>query len=382
MNRASDTRTRLDALTGVRFFAAMHVVVYHYAGALLAGAPSWMRHIADTGYIGVSLFYVLSGFVLAYNYVDKKGGLRGTPDQFYIARFARIYPAYALALLLAAPFFFNELAQRGSLNLAGLGRAATVPLLVQSWSPSTWSLWNYPAWSLSDEAFFYLVFPFVLPLVARLGNRGLLACAAGAWAVSMSFTALIASARLPIEFDTATVVLYVLPFSRFPEFLIGVVIGLHFLRAAPEAKPRWLRSLPGLLSISAAAAILVILGSGKVPRLWLNNALLAPLFALLTYALASKGGLLRKLLSIRWIVVLGDASYSIYILQEPLHRWAILASKRLAFMPEFRSAEFFILYAAVLIAFSVAALYWVEAPSRVLLKRVLTRRPSTIAAAR
>ena len=101
---SSDRKKRnLDGLTGLRFFAAFAVVIYHFTGPALTGWPTPLVNIAGSGFVAVSLFFLLSGFILSYNYLDPNGAMRGTKRSFYSSRFARIYPAYLLAFLVAAP---------------------------------------------------------------------------------------------------------------------------------------------------------------------------------------------------------------------------------------------------------------------------------------
>ena len=85
-------KRELHALTGLRFFAAFSVVIYHFAQPLFAGAAAPIRSLAGTGYIAVSLFFLLSGFVLSYSYLNRQGDMRGSRRGFWAARFARIYP--------------------------------------------------------------------------------------------------------------------------------------------------------------------------------------------------------------------------------------------------------------------------------------------------
>ena len=102
---------QLKPLTGLRFLAALLVVVHHFGPYILTSPVSdplrtlkvVERNIIFTGMIGVDLFFVLSGFILAYTYLDGRGRLRGTRGQFWIARIARIYPIYVCAWVVAVP---------------------------------------------------------------------------------------------------------------------------------------------------------------------------------------------------------------------------------------------------------------------------------------
>ena len=82
-------RPRVPALTSLRFFAALHVFVFHMYAMQIANTSGWARQISSIGYVGVSFFFVLSGFILVYTYADRPISAR----EFWRARFARIYPA-------------------------------------------------------------------------------------------------------------------------------------------------------------------------------------------------------------------------------------------------------------------------------------------------
>jgi acyltransferase-like protein len=103
LSAALSERKRLDALTGLRFFAAIEVVVFHER-ALFAHFPAFLRNAISNGDVAVSLFFILSGFVLAYNYIrPQEKSLRVENREFWLARFARIYPGYFLAALMFSP---------------------------------------------------------------------------------------------------------------------------------------------------------------------------------------------------------------------------------------------------------------------------------------
>jgi peptidoglycan/LPS O-acetylase OafA/YrhL len=117
-------RKKLDSLTGLRFCAALFVVVYHVRDGF-EGLPSPVRLFISRGYVAVPLFFALSGFVLAYTYAEH-GRLRGTKGNFWLARFSRIYPIYFVAFLLFAPVAWVKVP-------SFLATAVSTVTLTQSW---------------------------------------------------------------------------------------------------------------------------------------------------------------------------------------------------------------------------------------------------------
>ena len=171
---------QLAALTSLRFFAALHIVLFHIWIFELPGfssAPAWIERALEAGPTSVSLFYVLSGFILTYNYVLARGGTTVRARDFWVARIARLYPVYLLAFILYTPLIVLD-----TETSAGLRALAGVMALfaLQSWGGPTAFVWNPPGWSLSVEAFFYLLFPFLASSrLTRVSSRTLLAGAAG-----------------------------------------------------------------------------------------------------------------------------------------------------------------------------------------------------------
>jgi peptidoglycan/LPS O-acetylase OafA/YrhL len=317
--RSATAPERLEALTGLRFLAAFHVVLFHVSHWERWPGPAALRHIAGAGYVAVGLFFMLSGFVLTYT--RGGDGAPGSRASFYAARFARIYPVYLVALLLAFPFALRPaLAHGGSGRLLLEGLATTT--LLQAWHPGLALAWNAPGWSLSVEAFFYAAFPFLAPRLVTLSVRRTLAVMAGALALLLALPlayALGSPGGWSARYDSEGLWLDVLryhPLVRLPEFLLG--IGLGRLYAHPPLRATVARHA-GLLATTAAALILGVLALGpRVPYVLLHNGLLAPAFAVLLLALATGEGLPARLLRHPWAVRLGEASYSLYILHIPL----------------------------------------------------------------
>ncbi|WP_375756554.1 acyltransferase family protein [Corallococcus exercitus] len=367
----------LDALTGLRFLAALHVVLFHFGTPCIQGvAPEWMVQVVASGYASVGVFFLLSGFVLAYNYVDTAGGMQTPPRAFWSARVARVYPVFLLMFLLSAVATAQGSLAANSLPMAAakLGTAGlTTLMLLQSWVPKLALYWNPPSWSVSVEAFFYAVFPALAGRLERFRGARMAAALVGVWMLGLLPPVLYLVLRPdgPGTLDAAfggmwLAVVKFNPLVRLPEFLLGVLLGLVFVRERAAAVPR--RS--GAVMALAGAALLVAGFSqgASIPYPLMHNALLAPASALLVYGLARGGGPLGQLLARPWLVHLGGASYALYLLQYPvsegvhwLERYVDLSSP----------TRFLAVLLVVLVPASVAVHRWVETPWRTRVKRAL-----------
>jgi peptidoglycan/LPS O-acetylase OafA/YrhL len=374
-------RPTLRALTGLRFAAALHVVLFHTALPFAAAWPAPVRNVVAAGYTSVGLFFVLSGFVLAYQYTARTDGRPIDERAFAWARAARIYPEYCLALLFSLPAFVHWSA-RVHAEAAPTAAWATITAaaglnaaLLQAWVPRAVAAINPPGWSLSTEAFFYLVFPLAAVRVVRLGRRRLLALGVALWVVSLVAPALyvVAEARGLVAPDARELwsgIQTFNPLLRLPEFLIGVLAGRLFLGA--ERAPRGVHATHvrrgGVLALAAAAALVAALAaSSALPTPLLRAGLLAPLFAALVYGLAFGGGSLARLLARPWLVLLGQASYALYLLHMRLADYVVALSYRV-FGP-LPAATLFALYLAGAVALSVAVFLLVEEPARRAIRR-------------
>ncbi len=146
----------LNALTGLRCFAAVNIILFHFSNPQWFG---WLAPVVNAGYVSVSYFILLSGFVLAYNYSARARAGEMDRVRFWKARFTRIYPIYLLSLLLSWETLGKEYASHTH-AMFWTGMVLT-PLLLQGWIPATATFLNTPAWTMSAEAFFYLIFPWM-----------------------------------------------------------------------------------------------------------------------------------------------------------------------------------------------------------------------------
>lgn len=331
-------RKSLNALTGARFLAAYWVLAYHFTiqfrfdplpgkPASSGALPAWLAPFILQGHLAVDFFFLLSGFILAYTYISDGGALRGTPRAFWVARIARIYPVYLLGLILG---FWPFLQIEPNPAIVALS-TFTHLFMLHGWIPVALDL-NQPSWSLSVEATFYLAFPFVLPLAGRLRRRGLWLLFAASW---LTFIAICLILQTLSDHGFASLlgwrdIVRYNPAISFPEFIVGMALGLLFTRYGAEAFT-WLRGLRGwafdtLIAVTLAlfaGVMLVIynLGLANSP-VDIAAPFALPLLAALVLLLAHQRGGVAWLLSTPALVWLGEISYSLYILHKPL--WSLL----------------------------------------------------------
>jgi peptidoglycan/LPS O-acetylase OafA/YrhL len=372
---ATPRQDRLPALTGLRFLAALAILLFHHGAPLVAWAPPWVDRIRAGGYVWVGLFYVLSGFVLARAHPEPMDA--AARRRFWIARLARLYPAYLVAFLLAAPFALGRWSGQGP---AAAAKAAVVAaaalLLVQAWLPPIARIWNAPGWSTSVVASFYVAFPFAAARLSRLSRRGLALALAGAWGLSLALPLL----YLALRPDGAVAdvgwnepfwleALKFHPVARAGEFLAGVALGLLDRRA-----PLLSRGGGSAAALAFGGAGL-LLASGAIPYPLLHDGALVPLFAVGLLGLARSGGAVARAMGSGPMRTLGDAAFALYALQEPLWLWA----RRLAAEPAAPpSAAFVLAFSAIAIAIATCVSSGLERPARRALRALLSgERPAS-----
>ncbi|MCY2963162.1 MAG: acyltransferase family protein [Planctomycetota bacterium] len=236
----SASKTKLTPLTGLRFFAALHIFVFHIAampspdemrqmgeqtqaaqsgsesldeltqegaaaelgadaaeagqqppaqaGSSEAGGDGFMNRglykilpaplarLFQRGFLSTSLFFMLSGFVLAYLYVDADGKQTIGNREFFLSRWIRLYPLHFIMLPLLLPMVLLFMSFFPTTTLWGfpvpkpafVGASGVMSaLLVQAWCPEAALTWNFATWALSAVAFFYVMFPWTVKVLSR-----------------------------------------------------------------------------------------------------------------------------------------------------------------------------------------------------------------------
>ncbi|WP_073015178.1 acyltransferase family protein [Roseibium suaedae] len=361
MNRAIGTATvRLEQLTGLRFFAALLVFGVHFRWDT---SGDFVKSIAEQGYVGVSFFFILSGFVLTQSY--KSRILTGATSfrTYFLLRIARLSP---LHFLTGLPFLYFSIMQVEAIYSEEFSILKTALNLtyLQSWVPvsSIYFSLNAPSWSLSDEMFFYLSFFFLV----AFSPRKLLAITAGLAVVVFvsAFLVLVflGDTILAGKYPFSHWLFYVFPGFRILEFLVGMV--LHDL---------WKRGirLPGsVIPFTYVLLFLAMWLAPDIPAPFRYSLFYLPVITLFFYAHLTEGTALTHVFATRPLVLLGNASFAFYLVHQPS-----LHLLNLFLRPSIPSdIIFFPISLCITTAFSVFLYRIYEMPAERLLKSLINGR--------
>ena len=350
-------KRRLGSLTGMRFFAAVPVVLIHVGGQF--ARATWLGTVDGFGYIGVSFFFLLSGFVLTWSCAQQSA------RRFWWLRAARVWPTQ----FVVAVFAMTVLAAQERIS-GGLGKAADL-LLLQAWSsnPQVYYGGNGVSWSLSAEMFFYLLFPLVIIPLRRMRGRGLLLTALVTLAV-MAGAPLVASA-LGVSSATYAWLFFVFPPYRFAEFLLGMVLARAMLLGLRVPAPGW-------IWLGAAAGLAATVWGMTEYTMHSGAGIQRPFVALLVlpfFAVLLLAGATRDLRGRTWwltsrpLLRLGEWSFALYLVHKPV----FLLTSRWHWWDNSGGVSALIAFIAFLtlaVAVAAAAHYLVEKPVERALRRL------------
>ena len=308
-------RSHIDPLTGVRGIAATWVVLLHIQ-LLLPGLLPRMPVVGavfDGGNLGVDLFFILSGFVLSFTYLDRLGRrVPGDVSRYLWLRVARIYPTHLFMLLVVAAL------------VAAMTAAGSPPADERRFSPLSFVMnllmlqavppalaWNDPAWSISTEFAAYLVFPMLVPLLARLTPRAAVIGMAVLLGAGMTGLWLVVATAHEWAYWSG----YVLMWTRIAVcFPVGCLLYVVWRSRSAEA---WGRTSDVLLPIALTGIVAACVLTPPAEAITLPVAAY-PFLALLIFSLASSTGIAARVLSTRSMMWAGRASYSVYLVHFPV----------------------------------------------------------------
>jgi peptidoglycan/LPS O-acetylase OafA/YrhL len=357
------------SLTSLRGFLAVWVVFYHYWSDVLLLFPGMavFSPIVRIGHVAVPVFFMLSGFVLAYNYAARFERL-SAPDvfRFLALRWARIYPVHLFSLLVVLGMVWVSRRRGYDLTWSGYTAGDFVRnlFLVHTWVPRFELNWNYPSWSISSEWFAYLMFP---PAVALLLRH----LVTPFRAITFGIMAAIASGAVMCWWEPWPFGILV---RVVPSFLAGASVFWIVRRPAASPPGAW-RWVPELLVVALAAGCFLPSESLSIPLL------LVGFFGLLVLLVWLEGQCHRG-----WIsgpaVFLGEVSYSLYmthtLVQKVVYR--LMPAAKVAKSGAGAKLGLLAVYAVAVVVACLATYYLIEAPSRRYFRKRLSRGPRPVAA--
>jgi len=337
---------QIASLTGLRFVAALCVVISHATAMMVkfSDPPYIVNILEQLASDGMTLFFVLSGFVIHYNYstlISSRAGLK----EFFIARFARLYPLYFLCVCF-------DLLMKFSYNQFPIDRMGALPYyatLTQSWAYMVikdhsliyqFGLLPQVTWSISTEFFFYLAFPFICIWVSKLKSvrsgltSSVIVCVAAIATSNAIYTNYANINQLgtslfgpvaAIEQDSLFRWLaYFSPYMRIFEFALGCLCAFIYMKMKKTSVSEREQRFGLWLSITAIVCLPIwhsLMFSGPGASRWRLlftplhlNIGAGPLLAIVIFCCARYQTFLSSAMSGRKIVLCGEASYSIYLL--------------------------------------------------------------------
>lgn len=346
----------LKPLTALRFLAALWVVLYTFWPNLDVG---FTPNLAAKGYLGVELFFVLSGFILSHVYLEAVGERRYRYGGFLWARLARVYPLHLATLAGVGALGVGAVAAGMSID-AHILSWRTLPanlLMVHAWGVTDVAGWNHPSWSISAEWFAYLAFPLFAAVAWRLRNRAVGAAVGAGLLLCATYLAFERLAGFPLTQAT-----YHWGALRIvPCFAYGCALYLIYRRGDVRH---------GALMAGAAA-----LGMAVSASLLAWDGITVLLGGLVILGLGSTANARAGVMASRPAVYLGEVSYALYMVCAPWQLLAVnLAAKATGAADNRLPPWAWIAVVAALPLVAMIAHHLVERPARTWLKHLAERR--------
>ncbi len=279
--------------------------------------PRFLTPVIDNAYVFVGFFFLISGFVLGYNYADRPSLSKKT---FYLARVSRVYPTYLLVLLLSLPFLIEEWKAHPP-HMFYLGLLLT-PLALQGWVPSLATFWNTVGWTVPAEFLLYAIFPFLLLFFAARARwlrtpwqvaGAILAC----WALGIlpHVTYWLTNPdHLPAPATRYTYALW-LRFLKYDPLMYVCSFSAGILLARLHAMLNLQPARRALVALAALALLAVFFGFGvqRIPYVIVHGALLLPVFATLLIGLTGPNWV-ASVFAFKPVMWLGETTLALYLL--------------------------------------------------------------------
>lgn len=253
--------------------------------------------------LGVSYFYVLSGFVMmiAYSKYDKINF-----KDFFSNRIARIYPLHILSLILV---IILNILLNSDFKIPKLALLSHL-LLIQSWIPRTALTLNAPAWSISVEMFFYLLFPIIFVYIKKIKLKNIFILIISFNIICQILFNKYFFSDLYNGFRVDGFFLFYNPLLHLNSFLVGILFGTIFVKKTFE--PKNYNFLILILTITLIILVFIF------KSFFIHNGFFSILFGLIILFISLNTGVLTRIFSNKKLVYLGEISFALYLLQLPI----------------------------------------------------------------
>jgi peptidoglycan/LPS O-acetylase OafA/YrhL len=333
MQPAYTRKPALPALTGIRTLLAVFILFFHFTPSGLG----WLYPIIDNGYVFVSFFFLISGYILAYNYLDRPERLK--LSDFWVARLSRLYPVYLFALIIFWEMLRVEHQVRSTSDFWE-GTVLSI-VLMQGWFPTLATFWNTVAWTLSCEMTLYAIFPLLMRVRWPSKPSRLIALILLFWSfglIPQMIYLIFNPDHLPNvvthalghpwmhAIGMADVRLHLVDTDRYTggwwlewlkytplpylcTFMAGIVLGKLQNVLKMTSRQRMTIAIVGFVWAWCTFYLLI----KHLPYIMIHGGLLTPIFGAIILGLAGPSPLAR-VFSIRPLVTIGASTYCLYLL--------------------------------------------------------------------
>jgi peptidoglycan/LPS O-acetylase OafA/YrhL len=370
----------IKALTGLRIIAAVWVVLFHFRPLLQDAAPGFrdaLTPVLNCGAQGVDLFFILSGFVLTWNYLDRMGdawSARATLHFLWL-RLARVWPVYLVTLHLAALWviFTLHVGHVPSKEMSQLTAVSYVRqiLMVQLWFQPFFdrSSWDGPAWSISAEWLAYLLFGALVLVIFRMMHA----------TRARSLMWLAVAASLPPVVLLLISGQFYTPWSWLPrivmQFTAGALVAAAVSRLRPSDRARRGAGYLSVLLIAGIVGLLYRFDAHPLHGVQDTGGLVDVLFVPLVMTLAIGTGSLPWLLSTRLMVYGGQISFCLYMVHELMHTaWIWTAEQFQLTLHDDVGKLLVVGLLAITLGAAIVLFHFVEEPARRWMRRMVDVR--------
>jgi peptidoglycan/LPS O-acetylase OafA/YrhL len=356
----------IKPLTSLRFFFSLMVFLSHLNPIIRDTENTFLNGVNNfifyEGYLGVSFFFILSGFILSYTYQEKLIGKLVTRKSFWINRITRIYPLHLSTLILSLPIILW--------NIDGFRQLIYITLsflfnltLTQSFVPlsGVYFSFNGPSWSISNELFFYLLTPFLFSKLYNVNLKKVII-------VILVFVLTIILGVTFIPQDYHHSVFYINPIIRLFDFILGIFLYSFFKSFTFNLT---LKNSSFLEFVFIGLFVLFFLFHDYVPQVYRYSIYYWIPMVGLVYIFSISKGIFSIILSKNIFVYLGEISFGFYLIHQLVIRYSGILIRRLDINLSEITHVFFVLIVSLVL--SILSFEFFENRVREPMKNVLRK---------